>query len=183
MQLINNDLKSNCMGNDKSSIKKFYVRWCSPGRVPVLIWLALMSLSACNSKNTDGHSQGKGHESGNAGAFTLLDTEWQLVELNGKTIGHSENMTSKIYLKFDSSEERLQGFAACNNFTATYSFSDNNSLNIGMLASTKRACPFMMTEVELLKLLERVNKYEHSGNTLVLYNENTKAEAKFTSTP
>ncbi|MCY7362068.1 MAG: META domain-containing protein [Ignavibacteria bacterium] len=132
----------------------------------ILISILLLSLTfiSCSSS-----------ESGNTISFT--DTGWILRSLNDKKIIIPES-GKEISVSFNSSGNKLNGFAGCNNFFGTYK-KNNNLLTIGQLASTEMFCQSMMeTETEFLKAMQKTVKYKISGDYLQLY-DSVKMFAKF----
>jgi len=68
----------------------------------------------------------------------LLDTQWQLVSINGEVILAGPT-GKKPSIRLSSADNTVGGFAGCNNFSAEYSEEDGK-LVIGEIAMTMMAC-------------------------------------------
>ena len=96
----------------------------------------------------------------------LVDTEWQLVQLNGRNLpSESEGFT----LHFTPAGE-VQGVAACNRLMGSFTTSKERTLKIGPLASTRRMCRDPR-EGEFFEALNRVTHYEMDGPMMMLLSE------------
>lgn len=96
----------------------------------------------------------------------LVDTEWQLQQLNGRDIAPEGELFT---LRFTAVGD-LQGMAACNRLMGRYSRGEGRELAITSLATTRRLCPDKR-EGELLEALERVTHYDMDGPMLLLLSE------------
>ena len=69
-------------------------------------------------------------------------------------------------------KKRLSGNASCNNISSNYT-SQNNSLDIGPLATTRKMClPALMTqESQLLKALGKVKRFQLHNDELSMYDQ------------
>ncbi|WP_211830929.1 META domain-containing protein [Kistimonas asteriae] len=102
---------------------------------------------------------------------TLYEHDWVLVTMNGQAPVDN----SRVTLRLESPENgqgRIFGDASCNRYFGTYTL-DQQSVEIGRLASTLMACPdpVMKQEQTFLSELEQVTRLEQDENTLVLVNE------------
>ena len=63
---------------------------------------------------------------------------------------------------------QVRGFSACNNFNGTYEVPGAGELEMGALASTRKACEddFMFAEGRFLTMLGRVKQYEVADGVL-----------------
>ena len=103
---------------------------------------------------------------------TLEDTQWALLELNGKTITVKVNDKAP-YLELNSKKASAYGFGGCNRFFGSYETS-GHSLTLGALGATRMACPEGMDEEqELFTLLGTVTRYEIHGSKLMLFADKT----------
>ncbi len=80
-----------------------------------------------------------------------------------------KNLSQRLTLKFDDTEKKISGFSGCNRFFGKYT-SDEKSINIGNLASTKMMCQEDENIIESLVLdfLSKTNNFLIENNTLVL---------------
>jgi heat shock protein HslJ len=103
---------------------------------------------------------------------TLEDTQWALLELNGKTI--TVKVDDKApYLELNSKKASAYGFGGCNRFFGSYKTS-GHSLTLGALGATRMACPEGMDEEqELFTALGTVTRYEIHGSKLMLFADKT----------
>jgi heat shock protein HslJ len=97
----------------------------------------------------------------------LINTRWKLVLLNGNEVETSEG-GSDLHMTLRLEENKVNGYAGCNNFFGTYETSER-TLRFSKLASTKRACPDMDLESEFLNALQSSEEYKIEGEQLTLY--------------
>jgi heat shock protein HslJ len=96
----------------------------------------------------------------------LENTYWKLVELRGAPVeAHPDQR--EIHLRLRPEEERMTGFAGCNQFMGGYEIT-GNSLAFGPLGSTMMACPYLDDETAFLRSLEGVTRFQILGESLVL---------------
>lgn len=98
----------------------------------------------------------------------LIGTEWQLVQLNGQSITPEEGKFSITLL---AAEKRLSGVGACNRLMGSYDATENGTLKIGPLASTRMACPGMEQEQTFTKVLESATHYDMDGPLMILLSD------------
>ena len=104
----------------------------------------------------------------------LLDTTWNLAELNNRKIQHPGPQVP--HLRFEA--EKVTGNDGCNNFFGGYTL-EENSLKFGMLASTRMACPHLKDlDMEFNKMISATTRYQINGSKLELY-KNDKLLANF----
>ncbi|WP_017445134.1 META domain-containing protein [Gayadomonas joobiniege] len=96
---------------------------------------------------------------------------WQLDSL----LGDSLLKESKITLEF-AEDERVFGNSGCNQYTGSYRFTDGK-LDVGQLASTKRACvgPVMEQETKFLKALENSVEFKEQAGQMLAYDADGNA--------
>ena len=120
---------------------------------PHFACLALIVLAACQKDETlVGYGAG--------------DMSWQLSRLDGVPADQ------KLTLEFRE-DGAVRGTGPCNSFgamqTAPYPW-----FELSPILSTRRACPEMALETELLTLLPQLSQAEVSGSVLVLSNEGSQ---------
>jgi heat shock protein HslJ len=99
---------------------------------------------------------------------SLLDTRWELVELNGKPV-ISIAPDKAADAMFSSKDGRVAGMASVNRYFGTFTV-DGNSLTIKPGGMTRMAGPepLMKQEQEYSKALEATKSYRISGDSLEL---------------
>ena len=99
----------------------------------------------------------------------LSERRWDLTEINGKRV-----YSSKAFLEIDASESRFSGNAGCNRMFGSVSVNRTN-INFGGVGTTKMFCNdngVMKLEADFTRALERVTRFERTGNNLSLYVRN-----------
>jgi heat shock protein HslJ len=99
----------------------------------------------------------------------LSAKRWDLTEINGKRI-----YSSKAFLEIASSESRFTGNAGCNRMFGSVSVSGRN-ITFGGVGTTRMFCSerdVMKLEADFTRALERVTRFERTGNNLSLYARN-----------
>jgi putative lipoprotein len=104
----------------------------------------------------------------------LLDTTWNLAELNNREIQLPGPQVPHLHFE----AEKVTGNDGCNNFFGGYTL-EENSLKFGMLASTRMACPHLKDfDIEFNKMISATTRYQINGNKLELF-ENDMLLASF----
>lgn len=88
---------------------------------------------------------------------------WKVTQIEG-----IEEM--KIFPTFEFSEEenRVFGFAGCNNYFATYEL-NGDEIKIGAAGATRKMCPDMTVEDQFLKHLDKIASYKVINGELQLF--------------
>jgi heat shock protein HslJ len=98
----------------------------------------------------------------------LLDTEWELVSLNGGALLEGRAIT----LRFG--DGSLKGSGGCNTYGGSYTVSEDR-LSVSDVYATEMACMepegIMDQEQVYLQLLNAVTRYRLDGDRLELYDE------------
>jgi len=76
-------------------------------------------------------------------AIKLLDSEWRLVELSGTAVPKGLDSVARF-----TSDGKVKGSGGCNRFSGAYSLK-GDTIKIGPLISTRRACPKPTTDLDL----------------------------------
>lgn len=95
----------------------------------------------------------------------LVGTEWQLIQLGGRTIRPAGGSFTVTFL---AEGNRLTGVGACNRLTGSYSTDESRTLRIGPVASTRMACPEGSDEEAFIEALEATTHYDMDGPLLLL---------------
>ncbi len=104
---------------------------------------------------------------------TRLHDIWVLTHINGEEIDKNHfNENGAPVCEFYVKEERVSGFAGCNNFNGNFTMIGKNELQFGMMAMTRKMCPQMEMEERISKIIsdQRI-KYQIQKLTLSLENE------------
>ena len=106
----------------------------------------------------------------------IEDKKWQLVELYGKKV---QGSAQTHYLMLMSDTHQVSAKAGCNTFFGGYEIKHPLQLQFKQLASTMMACEHMADEDALAKVLDTVDNYSLSGNTLSLNKARMAPLARF----
>lgn len=106
--------------------------------------------------------------------------EWDLAEMNGKTIELAEGVTTP-FIGFDQDEKRVYGNAGCNSFFGTMITDSTNvdALSFDNMGSTKMMCANMEIEDEFLMTLGLVSNLEYNAQELLLKDNANKTILRF----
>ncbi len=96
---------------------------------------------------------------GNAGKTVNLAGEWNIVSVEGQQVKSEENP----FLGFDMEDGRLYGNAGCNSIMAKVSVDTlKSTIELSGVGATRKMCPDMKLEQQVLKALEKVSGYQSS---------------------
>lgn len=95
----------------------------------------------------------------------LLDSTWELTQLEGKPVENTEG--KPITLTFDGHQIHVKGFAGCNNYGGGFILSEEE-LKFSQLFSTEMACSNLDIESKYLKILNETNRYSINNDELIL---------------
>ncbi len=108
----------------------------------------------------------------------LTNKYWKLIELQGKPVKTVEGQR-EIHFILKPENQRIGGFAGCNNLNGTYEIQPANRIKFSKIATTMKACIDMTQEKDFLKILEMADSYNLSKDTLKLYRARMAPLAKF----
>ena len=108
----------------------------------------------------------------------LTGKRWKLVELNGAPV-KANDQDSPSFIEFQKEENKVNGFAGCNNFFGNYELKEGNRISFSKMASTMMACPDLAPEQELFKVFETADNYTIYGDELSLNKARMAPLAKF----
>lgn len=97
---------------------------------------------------------------------SLLDTAWKLKSITGMDMSSFTNGIP--FLNFGS-DGVLSGNDGCNDFTGSFTSDASGLLNLGNLASTKKACPGN-SDAGFMDALGQVSSFSMDGDNLNLNN-------------
>lgn len=111
---------------------------------------------------------------------SLTNTYWRPVELAGKPVA-VEGGQREPHLMLVPGENKLRGFAGCNQFLGRYDVKEN-SLRFTGVAATRKFCEGVMAqEQDFLSALEGTVSHKIVGEALDLFDSNGKLLARFES--
>lgn len=115
---------------------------------------------------------------GEKGKYSLAETKWGLVELNGKPV--EESTRRDYFINFDSKSGTFKAFAGCNRINGKYFMKSAEKVGFTDIITTRKACGNMDTERNFYNNLQKVDNYmiEKDGKVLHLH-IGKKAVAKF----
>lgn len=96
----------------------------------------------------------------------LTGTEWQLVQLGGRTMQPVEDAFT---LTLDAAESRVFGCGGCNRFMGSYTLGEDRALTFGELASTRMMCHDAESEQAYFDMLDATTHYDMDGEMLLLF--------------
>jgi copper homeostasis protein (lipoprotein) len=111
------------------------------------------------------------------GKYTLAETKWKLIKLNGKTVKQKGSKTN--FIKMNSSDGKFSAFAGCNNMFGSYAMPSVNTITFSEIGATRMMCPNMTTEDEFMNMLQQAAKYSLDKETLSFYNSSKVLIATF----
>lgn len=99
---------------------------------------------------------------------TELNGSWTLAQLNDHPLNR---MVAVPTMTIDLSQKQISGNGGCNNFTGKIQNLTASNIDLGPVASTKKACLNKNVESEFNQALNRVNTFQIQGNNLTFYDE------------
>lgn len=103
-----------------------------------------------------------------------LSGKWQLIELTGQKI----SVDAPPYLVFND-EGKVSGFAGCNRLFGGAEMGQGMQIRFSNLATTMMACPQLTLEGQFMQMLEKVDNYSLSGDSLSLNKARMAPLARF----
>lgn len=118
----------------------------------------LIGLSSCTSSK-------------NAVKLSSLAGEWNMIEINGAVVVPAPGETFP-FIAFNADNGTVYGNAGCNSLTGSFDANAKpGTIDLGALGSTRRLCPDMTTERNVLSALAQVKKYKSlDGGNMALCN-------------
>jgi len=134
--------------------------------------LLVVGAAACGSSG--------GSAGGSGSAPSLSGTDWVLTSMTPPVAD-----LGRVTITAQFASGTLSGHSGCNTYRASYT-QDGDSLTIGKdIASTKIACPSLLSAVEraYLSRLPRVRSFSRSGSTLTLKDADGKTLLAYATAP
>jgi heat shock protein HslJ len=109
-------------------------------------------------------------------AGNLLDTEWELEELNGRDALDDVSVTMRL-----SDDDELSGSGGCNRYFGTWDTGDGDEITLNASGSTMMACeqPVMDQEQAFFEALAATTTYRLDDDELELFNADGREVAEF----
>ncbi len=102
-------------------------------------------------------------------ANDITEAYWELESLEGKKISIAEGRDRQIGFSLNEQENKITGYAGCNNFFGNYTLENGNRIHFSALGSTRMAChENKINESDFLKIFELADNYTINGNKLSL---------------
>ncbi len=106
------------------------------------------------------------------------NTDWKLVELNGKPVITREN-AQQVNITFKGEEQGVNGYSGCNHFSGGYKL-NGSQITFLPFMSTMMACPDMdQIEMPFLRTLDNTELYEINGGILSLVDAQSQVIMRF----
>jgi heat shock protein HslJ len=102
--------------------------------------------------------------------YSWQNKRWTVVELKEVPVQLSGTRRD-AYFTFMPGEKRFGGNAGCNGMNGNYKI-EKNRIYFSEIITTKMSCPDIAFETAFLQTLDKVNRYEVSGNTILLKRDN-----------
>jgi heat shock protein HslJ len=110
----------------------------------------------------------------------LLNTYWKLLQLGDQVVATPEG-AREIHFVLHSENQRVAGFSGCNRMMGSYVL-DGPKIRFAQMGGTMMACvPDLELERKFLAMFPQVARWEISGETLRLLDEDGKTLATFES--
>lgn len=111
-----------------------------------------------------------------ASADALLNSEWELDELNGRDVLDDVSVTMNL-----KDDEELSGSGGCNRYTGTWQTDENYEITIEATGATMMACeePILSQEQAFLEALAAAVTFDLERDELELYDAEGKEVAEF----
>ena len=110
----------------------------------------------------------------------LLNTYWKLVQLGDQVVTTPES-AREIHVVLHSENQRVAGFSGCNRMMGSYVL-DGPKIRFAQMGGTMMACvPDVELERKFLAMFPQVARWEISGETLRLLDEEGQTLAAFES--
>lgn len=100
-------------------------------------------------------------------AMQLIDTKWQLAEMEGRTV----TAAGESYTLTLGKDGKVSGKGDCNTLMGSFQTPKSGVIKFNALASTRMMCPDQEAEYKFIKLLEASDGYSIDGKTLMLFTD------------
>ena len=101
------------------------------------------------------------------GAPAVEEKHWKLFSLYGIAVEKNKKLPKEPHIIMVADEQKITGSGGCNILSGNYALTDS-TIGFTGLVTTRMACEDMDLETQLLKVLEMIDHYDISGDTLKL---------------
>ena len=99
----------------------------------------------------------------------ITEKYWKLKTLEGKDVTMAENQTREIFFTLKIKDNKVKGFAGCNNFGGDFTLEKDKSIHFENILSTLMACPNVdVNESQFFKIFELADNYTINDDILTL---------------
>lgn len=123
----------------------------------IVIVTALAMMASCSPKLSPDQSWG--------------EQRWTVIEMRGVPVQQS-GTRKDAFITFTPADKRFSGNGGCNRISGNYTLEKKNELRFGQVISTKMSCDDIAFETAFLSTLDKVNRFETNGNTMLLKDGN-----------
>jgi heat shock protein HslJ len=120
---------------------------------------------------------------GEAEQAALIGTSWVATGVNNGKGGLASVIADSEITAVLSENDEVSGSSGCNDFTGPFTADDDGGIDIGPLASTRKACPeppgVDEQETAFLAAMDRATRYSIDGTTLELRDDEGALQASF----
>jgi len=113
------------------------------------------------------------------GAPSVEEKYWKLYSIYGITVVPEKGDRKEAFLMLKAEGNRVAGSGGCNTISGDYLLSNDNGIKFSKIIATQMECPVVDNETQLLKILEMVDGYTLSGDTLMIHKAKMVPVAKF----
>ena len=113
--------------------------------------------------------------------LSLTDTEWKLVELDGKPI-ETGSLAKPPFLLFESQSNRFYGNTGCNNISGSWKEGEQGKITFSQAISTRMMCINMDVENRFLQIFNSITGYNIKEDILTLIDDQGRILARFSGT-
>src|SRR5262245_42535860 len=100
--------------------------------------------------------------------YSWQNKKWTLIEMKQVPVQLSGSRRD-AFIQFSPDEKKFTGNGGCNSINDLYEInSKKNEIGFSNIISTKMSCADISFENTFLETLDKVNRYEVSGNTILL---------------
>jgi heat shock protein HslJ len=115
------------------------------------------------------------------GLSSIEGTSWTATGINNGRGGLESTLATETVTAEFGADGALSGFAGCNDYTATYALSGEDTISITGVATTRKACAeeAMTLESQYVAALEAAATYAISGDALTLRDDDGAMQATY----
>lgn len=113
------------------------------------------------------------------GPPSVEEKYWKLFSLYGNAVVPEKGDRKEAFLMLKAEGNRVAASGGCNTISGDYLLSADNGIKFSKIIPTQMECPVVDTETQFLKILEMVDGYTISGDTLMIHKAKMVPVAKF----